>query len=183
MNGELIIALEDMMKRLRGDGLVAVRVTSIDMNQFLFDAEDGAGNTYLEVRMNATTGQSGLILVPVVKSTVLVTDLGNQGQEWVMVAAGDVSEIYLKGPGPLVQSGVLGESLNTNLSQLLAALSTLAIALTAFSVANQAVTTVLFPPLAPAYTALSAALGPVQTSISAVSNQLTNHLSKDVKLT
>jgi hypothetical protein len=180
---ELARELEEMMKRMRGDGLVPATVVSVDLDQFLFNAKDGAGNDYLDVRMNATTGKSGLIPVPVLNSSVLITDLGNQAQDWVMVMAGAVSEVYIVGAGPQVQSGVLGEGLNQNLTQLLTALTALTTALSAFAVANGAASAGVLLPLAPAYSALNAALPNVQMTLTQVTNQLINHLSPTVKLT
>lgn len=180
---EVATALEEMIVRKRGRGLVPVSVVSIDEGAFVFDAKDGAGNEYLDVRMNATTGLSGIVALPKPGSSVIITDLGNQEQAWVMVAAGTLEKVYLVGDGAQVQGAVKGEDLNANLTQLLNALDSLINALTAFSTSNGAASAGVLTPLAPAYSALNAALPSVASSLSTVRNQLSDHLSETISLT
>lgn len=192
-------ALNEFVRRRRGAGLIVATVLAVHRDSFLFDCEDADGSPYLDVRINATTGKSGLLVVPAVNSTVIITDLGNQGSDWVLASAGTISDVYLVvndqvtahlsdrtlqlGGGARVENAVLGQGLNTLLTTLLAHLQSLTTGLTAFATANQTASAGALAPLAPAYAALLATLNQVAPQLAQLTGQLPDHLSTTVTLT
>jgi hypothetical protein len=149
--------------------------------------------------MNATTGSDGLIAVPAVGSSVIITDLGNQGKAWVMLCAGTITDLYLVttnqvtihlneqsmqlGGGQQVEGAVLGATLNQHLSELLTAFEGLLIGLQAFAAANQGASAGALQPLAPAYTGLLSAITPLPAQLALLRPKLPTHLSTTVTLT
>lgn len=179
---DLQLALAEFVRQRIGVGLLPVVVTSVDEDRYLFDGVDGDDNKYLDIRMNATSGQSGVLQVPAVGSSVLVTDLGNQAQEWVMVTAGDPAMIMLISGLANPEPAVKGETLNETLAELCSQLRQLNEQLAQFARTNQAASVGVLTPLAPAYSALNAALLGIQNGLQQVQNRLPNHLSQNVTL-
>lgn len=177
------MALSEFVRLRMGDGVIPVTVISVDLENYVFDAQDGVGNDYQDVRMNATPGKSGLIVVPEVGSSAFIQDLGNQGKQWAMIAAGTVAGMLLIAARTPEQSAVLGEELNRNLSSLLNSLTALTNALSVFAQSNGVAAAGALAPLAPAYTALNAALPQLLTDVGSVQGNLSAHLSQTVKLT
>lgn len=197
---DLTKALDAFVKDRRGMGLIPATVLRVDRENFLYDCEDADGSPYFDVRMNATTGQTGVIAVPVVGSSVIITDLGNQDSDWVQIAAGTVSDIYLVasgqnaihvhelkgiqlGDGQQAGSAVVGNQLNVTLTELLTTLQSLLTALNTFAVTNQAASAGVLAPLAPAYAALLTSVTTVTQQLAQLPAKLPNHLSNTVKLT
>lgn len=195
---DLRASLEEFVKQRKGDGLLVATVTSVDVIGMTMDCVDGDGNEYLDVRLNAVPGVEGVIAVPQQGASVLITDLGDNAQEYVMLQAGTIqqvrlhttlaTEVYIDdevivlGNGGKTEWAVLAETLNENLAELLSKLDALVAALQTFTTAQIGVTAGVLSPLNPAYTALSPQLVAVKASIAAIEPLLNNHLSSIVKV-
>jgi hypothetical protein len=192
----LTTAFEDFVKTRRGRGLIVATVQSVDESNYLFDAKDAEGNDYLDVRINAVPGVPGLMTVPEVGSTVIITDLGNQDQDFVLVQAGSIQyvqihaeeETEIRIDGTTIRIGnnnlskaVLGEELNTNLTTLITQIETLLDALGTFTTAQAAAAAGVLAPLAPAYGVLNASSTAIKAQIELI--DLDTHLSSRVKIT
>lgn len=193
---ELEEALREYINQNTGDGLVVGTVLHVT-DAYTFDVEDADGNTYLDVRMNAKPGPAGLIVTPRVGSTVFIMDLGNLGQEYVLIHASEVDEVQvivepateifiddenIRLGGGKVEPAVLGNSLNGNLGDLIERLANLITALDTFCTTQGAAATGTLAPLAPAYTALKSSLTSIQSALNTVENSLDNHISDTVTL-
>ncbi|RMF03584.1 MAG: hypothetical protein D6772_01935 [Bacteroidetes bacterium] len=194
---ELAEALAEFVRQRAGEGILVGKVTAVKTDDFLIDCVDGDGNEYLDVRLNATPGLSGLLLVPPVGASVLISDLGQQAQDYVMIQASEVAEVYIYvdaqtrifvddtvielGGGKL-EPAVLGDRLNTNLGELIDKLDDLLTALNTFCTSQNAAAVGTLAPLAPAYAALSSSVASIKTQLATVDGDLPNHLSATVKV-
>lgn len=189
-------AMREFVKQNTGDGLIVATVLHVT-DDYTFDCEDLDGNEYLDVRMNAVPANQGLIVTPFVESTVLIMDLGNLGQEYVLVQASEIAKVQIvvdESTEVLVDNqsiqlgingaepAVLGEELNTNLQNLLDELSNMITHLDTFCTTQGAAATGTLAPLAAGYTTLKASLATVQTAVNALENDLPNHNSATVSI-
>lgn len=191
-------AMREFVNKNTGNGVLACIVTVVDDQEYTFDCKDGAGNDYLDVRTNAIPGESGIIALPKVGASVLISDLGNQDQDHVMIHAGEISRIYLHvdmgtqvfvddkniflGAGQTRQPAVLGDALNTNLNNLLDRIQELLTQLNTFSAIQGAASTGPLAGYAPAYATLSAQLVAAQGPLAQLRGNLQSHHSFTVQL-
>lgn len=190
---DLQTAFEDFVKARRGRGLIVATVQSVDTEDFIFDCTDAEGNAYQDVRINAVPGVVGLMAIPAVSSTVIITDLGNQDQDFVLIQAGAIQSLRIHADTDTeiliddstirlgnnrISPAVLGDYLNNNLTTLLDELEDLLNALSTFTTSQAAAATGTLAPLAPAYGVLNAAVTATSAALQLI--DLNNHLSNIV---
>jgi len=194
---QLLDSLEEFVRQRKGEGVIVCTVIAVDTSEMLMTCEDGDSNEYVEVRLNATPGKTGVIAVPAVGASVLISDLGDLGQDYIMIHAGEIDQVYLYvdestevyvddeqirlGTGK-VEPAVIGETLNGNLEALIDHLDTLVTALETFSTTQAGVSSGALAPLAAGYTTLTPQLAAVKSNLTAVNGQLDTHLSEIVKV-
>lgn len=195
---DLTKALNEFVKQRKDAGLVVCEVTAIDSENHFIDCTDGDDNEYLDVRLNATPGQTGLIQVPKIGSSVFIKAIGESENEYIVIHAGEIDRVIVHVEGlteievsaDTVRLGdnqneqaVIGDKLNTNLTKLITQLELLVTAIEVFSAAQAAVSA-SGPtlPLLPGYTALTAALPAIKGQLIPLKTQLNLHLSKIVTI-
>ena len=93
MEDEVLKGFEELVRQRRSEGLIAATVKAVNQDELTIDCTDGQDNEYLDVRLNATTGQTGFIAVPQLGASVIIFELGMKGQEYLMIHAGEVEKI------------------------------------------------------------------------------------------
>lgn len=193
-----IESFNEFVNQRKGDGLIVAQVTTIDRENFLFDCKDADGNEYLDVRINATPLQTGVLIVPNKGASVIIYDLGMKGQEYVMMQAGEIEQVIFNADNFTevvidqsqvrlgnnnIEKAVLGESLNTNLNNLMDKLDELLNALQTFSTSQTGVTASgPLAPLNPAYSILTPKIVTVKAALNTIKTQFNDHLSDVVKI-
>ena len=197
-DGRIIEALEEFVKGRKGDGVIPVTVSSVDEINMQIDCVDGDGNKYLDVRLNATPGKTGYILIPAVNASALIVDLGDEGQEYIMIHAGEIDKAYLYitqntevfvndqfihlgGQG--LERAILGETLNDNFDQFVTLVRDFTTVVRSFAQSQQAVSTSPeLIPLIAGYSSLSIACLNISNQLIDLQITLPNQLSNSVKL-
>jgi hypothetical protein len=190
-------ALEEFVRQRKGKGLVVAQVTSTDTVNMTFDCVDAEGNEYLDVRTNAIPGKAGVWVVPSPEATVMICDLGNLEQDYVLIQAGGVdgfyvfvsegTEVYVNdqeirlGSGD-VEPAVLGNELNSTLFDLIQELVDGAGFIRSFATTQAAASQGTLAPLAPGFSQLAADMAVLRSRLSNVQANLANHLSDVVKI-